>query len=231
MGSRCRIFRDFVRPPHTLVEAFRGIPVANVDDCMGRTAAVRSEIVPMGKKEVLGVAFTVKVAEGDNLMFHKAMDLAKPGDVIVIDAGGCIQRSIFGELMAQYCKLRGIAGLLVDGSIRDAEEIAKMDYPVYARGVTPNGPYKNGPGEINTPISFGGQVVFPGDTVLGDGDGVLFLSPDEAPSVLKAARAVMEKEAAIAETQRRDGTYLRPWVDEKLQEIGCEICDFWPGTK
>lgn len=230
MSVGCRIYQDFFRPDPKLVEAFRGIPVANIDDCMGRTAAVSAEIIPVGKKNVLGTAFTVKVAEGDNLMFHKAMDLAKPGDVIVIDAGGATQRSIFGELMAHYCKLRGIAGILVDGSIRDAEELAAMDLPVYARGVTPNGPYKNGPGEINTVISFAGKTVRPGDIVVGDGDGVLFIRPEEASEILKAVHAVMEKEKGIMDAQLRDGTYLRPWVDEKLREIGCEVYDVWPGV-
>lgn len=223
MSIGCKIVLDFKRPSTELIERFREIPVANLDDCMGRTAAVRAEIVPMGKPKLLGPAFTVKVPEGDNLMFHKAMDLAKPGDVIVIDAGGSIQRSIFGELMAHYCKLRGIAGLAVDGSIRDAAEIAAMDYPVYARGVTPNGPYKNGPGEINTVISFGGKIVHPGDIVVADADGMLFVRPEEAEVLLKDANAVMEKEAKIMKTQLERGTYDRPWVDEKLKEIGCEI--------
>ncbi len=225
MATGCKIVLDFERPARELIESFREISVVNLDDCMGRIAAVRAEIVPMGKPKLLGAAFTVKVPEGDNLMFHKAMDLAKPGDVIVINAGGSIQRSIFGELMAHYCKIRGIAGIAVDGSIRDAVEIAAMDFPVYARGVTPNGPYKNGPGEINTVISFGGRTVHPGDIVVADADGMLFVRPDEADAILKAANAVMEKEANIMKTQLENGTYLRPWVDEKLQEIGCEIVE------
>ena len=198
MGIGCKIVLDFKRPSPELIERFREIPVANLDDCMGRTAAVRAEIVPMGTPKLLGPAFTVKVPEGDNLMFHKAMDLAKPGDVIVIDAGG---------------------------SIRDAAEIAAMDYPVYARGVTPNGPYKNGPGEINTVISFGGRTVHPGDIVVADADGMLFVRPEEAETLLKEANAVMEKEAKIMKTQLENGTYDRPWVDEKLKEIGCEITE------
>lgn len=225
MSTGCKIIKDFKRPEKELVSRFKGIPVANIDDAMSRTAAVASAIKPVGKAELLGTAFTVKVPEGDNLMFHKAMDLAKEGDVIVIDAGGHTERSIFGELMTHYCKIRGIAGIIVDGSIRDAAEIAEMDYPVYARGVTPNGPYKNGPGEINTTISFGGVIVNPGDIVVGDSDGILFIRPGEAEKVLANTQAIMKKEAKIMETQLMDGTYPRPWVDEKLKEIGCEIID------
>lgn len=101
-----RIISDFQRPEPALVEAFRELPVANIDDCMNRTAAVDGAIRPVNKAKLLGPAFTVKVPEGDNLMFHKAMDMAKPGDVIVIDAGGDPKRAIFGALMINYCKSR-----------------------------------------------------------------------------------------------------------------------------
>lgn len=227
MSVGCRIYKDFARPPKSLIEGFRGIPVANIDDCMNRTAAVQTEVVPYGKKELLGPAFTIKVPEGDNLMFHKAMDMFQPGDVLVIAAGGYTGRAIFGELMVHYCKLRKAAGIIVDGAIRDADEIAEMDFPVYAKSVIPNGPYKNGPGEINTPVSFAGITVRPGDIVVADGDGILFIDPEEAPGILKAVKEVVEKEKNIMVTQLRDGTYPRPWVDAKLREIGCEERDFW----
>ena len=147
-------------------------------------------------------------------MFHAAMDLAKPGDVIVIDAGGFTDRAIFGELMATYCKSRGIRGIVCDGAIRDRGGLAAMeDFHVYARAATPNGPYKNGPGEI----------VHPGDIVVGDDDGVLFIEPAIAADLADATEAVEKKEADIMAHILDDGTYIRPWVDEKLKEIGCEI--------
>ena len=224
MSVGCKIIRDFPRPDPDLVELFRDLPVANIDDCMERTAAVASAIVPLGKGQLLGTAFTVRVAAGDNLMLHAAMDLAKPGDVIVIDAGGFTERAIFGELMATYCKVRGVRGIICDGAVRDAQALAAMeDFQVYARAVTPNGPYKNGPGEINTPITVGGRVVFPGDIVVGDGDGVLFIRPEHAQQIAEATKAVGQKEAAIMENILEHGTYLRPWVDELLQKINCEI--------
>ena len=130
VNSGCVIYKDFKRPSKELIEAFRGVPVANIDDCMNRLAAVSPEIKPIGKPGVLGPAFTVKVAEGDNLMLHKAMDLAKPGDILVIDAGGSISRSIIGELMTHYCVIRGLGGILLDGSIRDYDELAEMDIPI-----------------------------------------------------------------------------------------------------
>ena len=154
-------------------------------------------------------------------MFHKAMDLAKPGDVVVIAAGGVCERAILGELMATYCKLQGLAGIVVDGAVRDRDALQRMDLPIYAKGVTPNGPYKNGPGEIGTIISVGGQVVHPGDILVGDGDGVVVIPWEDAGEILEKTRATSAKEEQIMATMLRDGTYLRPWVDEKLREIGC----------
>ena len=154
-----KIIYNFPRPAKELVEQFRGMPVANIDDNMGRIAAVDSAIVPINSSPLVGTAFTIRAPQGDNLMFHKAMDMAQPGDVIMIDAGGSVDRAIFGELMATYCRSRGIAGIVCDGAIRDCDGLSKMtDFAVYAKGVTPNGPYKNGPGSsesvtLSKPIS------------------------------------------------------------------------------
>ena len=226
MATGCRIIKDFKRPDRALVERFKDMPVANIDDNMNRIAAVDTSIEPIGKGQLLGTAFTVRVPQGDNLMFHAAMDLAKPGDVIMIDAGGFTDRAIFGELMATYCKSRGIKGIVCDGAIRDRGGLAAMeDFPVYAKSATPNGPYKNGPGEINVPVVIGGKVVHPGDIVVGDDDGVIIIDPAIANEIADATLAVEKKEADIMKHILEDGTYIRPWVDAKLKEIGCEIID------
>lgn len=219
------IIKDFSRPDHELVKQFEGMLVANIDDNMNRTAAADSSIKPVGYKgELVGTAFTVKVAQGDNLMLHAAMDLAKPGDVIVIDAGGFTNRAIFGELMATYMKSRGIKGIICDGAIRDYGGLAALeDFKVYAKAAVPNGPYKNGPGEINTPIVCGGQIVHPGDIVVADDDGILFIKPEDAELLIKATKGTEEKEAGIMKHILEDGTYIRPWVEEKLKETGTEI--------
>ncbi|MBQ9155983.1 MAG: RraA family protein [Eubacterium sp.] len=224
MAIGCKIVKDFKRPDQKLVERFRDMPVANIDDNMGRIAAVDTAIEPVGKGQLLGTAFTVRVPQGDNLMFHAAMDLAQPGDVIVIDAGGFTDRAIFGELMATYCKVRGIRGIICDGAIRDKNGLASMeDFPVYARSATPNGPYKNGPGEINVPVVIGGKVVRPGDIVVGDDDGIVIIDPAIADEIADATIAVEKKESDIMKHILEDGTYIRPWVDDKLDEIGCEV--------
>lgn len=224
MAVGCRINRKFKRASEDLVALFQGIPVANVDDCMERIAAIDASIEPVGRGQLLGTAFTVRVAQGDNLMFHAAMDMARSGDVIMIDAGGFEDRAIFGELMATYCKTRGIKGIVCDGAIRDRGALSQMeDFPVYAKAATPNGPYKNGPGEIGFPVVIGGKVVNPGDIIIGDEDGVLILDPKEAKGIYEAVKKVEAKEAQIMKHILEDGTYERPWVEEKLKEIGCEI--------
>lgn len=221
------IVRDFKRPDKELVKQFEGVAAANLDDCMNRISAVHEDIRPVNKSRLLGTAFTVKVPEGDNLMFHVAMDMAKPGDVIVIDAGGDTRRSIFGELMVTYCRIRGIKGIVVDGSVRDIDAMSKMeDFAVYARGITPDGPYKNGPGEVNTPVVCGGRTVYPGDIVIGDEDGVIFVRPKEAPALLEKVRKIQENEQKILETMSKSGTYIRPWVDKKLEACEVEYVDY-----
>ena len=221
-----RIKSSFMRPDKELIEAFRGIPVANIADCMNRSACLSSFIKPVNKAPLLGSAFTVRSSGGDNLLFHKALDLAKPGDVLVIADGGTPERSCCGELMVQYAISRGIAGFIVDGCIRDSGELAELDFPVYAKGATPNGPYKNGPGEINLPVSCGGMVICPGDILVGDADGVAVIKPDEARELADAARKVLVKETGVMEgILSGKGLGDRSWIDKALIEKGCEFID------
>lgn len=122
--------------------------------------------------------------------------------------------------MATYCRSRGIKGIVCEDAIRDRGGLAAMeDFHVYAHSATPNGPYKNDPGEINVPVVIGGKLVYPGDIVVGDDDGVLFIRPPMAEALAEATKAVEQKEAGIMDHILNDGTYIRPWVDEKLKEI------------
>lgn len=219
----CRVYKTFHRPSKELLDRFRNIPVANLDDCMGRLAAVHEEIKPIGKRGLVGPALTVKVPEGDNLMMHYAMDLVQEGDILVIDAGGRTERAIFGELMVAYLITKKIGGIIVDGAIRDKDDIASTGLPVYARGVTPNGPWKNGPGEVNTPVQVGGRLVYPGDIVVADGDGVLFIPQSEAEDVLNKVSVLMTGEAKTMQNVKEHGTMDRPWVMEKLTALNCEF--------
>ena len=156
------------------VARFRALPVANVSDVMARMTAGGPRLRPMHAGGGLaGPALTVRTRPGDNLMIHKAIALAEPGDVIVVDAGGDLTNALIGELMLAQMVRRSLGGIVLNGAIRDSAAIRAQDFPVFAAGVTHRGPYKDGPGEINVPIAIDGMVIEPGDLILGDDDGLL----------------------------------------------------------
>lgn len=205
------------------VEKFRNIPVANVSDVMARMTGGGVNLRPMHAGGVLsGPAFTVKTRPGDNLMVHKALSMAAPGDVIVVDAGGDLTNAIIGEIMTATAERRGLAGIVIHGAIRDAGTIAKSSFPVYAGGVTHRGPYKDGPGEINVPISLNGMVIKPGDLVLGDEDGLLCVPLDEVESVYEAAHAKHKLEEQILADIAQDKLDTS-WIDQALTRLNCEV--------
>ena len=206
-----------------MVAQFRHIPVANVSDVMFRMTAGGARLRPMHSGGVMaGPALTVKTRPGDNLMVHKALDLAQAGDVVVVDAGGDLTNAIIGELMLAYAQQKRLGGIVINGAIRDSAAIRANSFPVFAAGVTHRGPYKDGPGEINVPVAIDGMVVEPGDLVLGDDDGLLCVPFDEAGTVYAAAKAKndaeVEQMAAIAE-----GRSDRKWVDGTLQKLGVKL--------
>ena len=209
--------------PAELVAQFKALPVANVSDSMSRMTAAGPRLTRMHREGVLaGPALTVRARPGDNLMLHKAIDMAQPGDVIVVDAGGDLTNSLMGELMLAYAVKRGVAGFVLNGAIRDADAFRQVNLPVYAAGVTHRGPYKDGPGEINVPIAIDGMVIEPGDLVLGDADGVLAVSYDAAEAVLAATQAKQDAEAQQMAAIEA-GTNDRAWVDAAMKRLGCEM--------
>lgn len=220
-----RILRRARKVDEKVVQQFREIPVANVSDSMYRMSAGGARLRPMHKGgRMAGPALTVKTRPGDNLMVHKALDLAERGDVIVVDAGGDLTNALIGEIMSTYAAARGIAGIVIDGAIRDADEIRANAFPVYAAGVTHRGPYKDGPGEINVPVAIDGMVIAPGDLVLGDGDGILCVPFDSTAAVLAAAQEKQKVEAREIGAAAK-AALDRAWVDKRLQGLGCELPD------
>lgn len=185
-----RIYTNIERPEKSLIEAFTNVPSSNIGDMMNRLYCMREQIIRIGNREsqLLGTAITVKVPDGDNAFIHMAIDMAQPGDVLVVDGNGCTSRSLMGEIMFTYAQNKGITGIIVDGAIRDNDALNRLNIPVYAMAVTPQGPYKNGPGEINVPVSCGGQVVFPGDILVGDADGVCVIRKEEARGLVEAVQ-------------------------------------------
>lgn len=220
-----RIRRNTEKVSAEIVAKFKGMPVANISDSMSRMTAGGPRLRPVHASGPLsGPALTVKTRPGDNLMLHKAIDMADPGDVIVCDGGGDLTNSLMGELMLAQAIERGVAGFVLDGAVRDLDAFQERNLPVFAAGVTHRGPYKDGPGEIGYPISLDGMAIAPGDLIVGDWDGVLAVPQADAADVLAATEA---KNAAEVEQMAaiKAGTLDRSWVDASLERLGCTYED------
>jgi RraA family protein len=206
-----------------IVAKFRELPVANISDSMSRMTAGGAKLRPIHAGGVLaGPAFTVKTRPGDNLMVHKALDIAEPGDIVVVDGGGDLTNSLIGEMMTAHAQQRGIAGIVIYGAIRDYDTLHAGTYPIFAAGVTHRGPYKDGPGEINVPIAIDGMVIAPGDLVVGDGDGLVCVPFDQTEEVLKATQAKHAAELKQIEAIKA-GKSDRAWVDAALTRLGVKL--------
>ncbi|AEI80717.1 demethylmenaquinone methyltransferase MenG [Cupriavidus necator N-1] len=220
-------FRIHPKPAPTvsnaLLERYGSFPVANVSDAMSRTVGT-TRLRPYHRRDgvMAGRALTVRTRPGDNLMVHKALDLCGPGDVIVVDAGGAGPNAIIGEIMLALAIARGAAGFVIDGLIRDSDTIGKETLPVYARGVSHRGPYKDGPGELHVPVCIDGMVVRPGDLVLGDGDGLLVVAAEDAEEIAARVENVQRTEAAVLESIAQ-GRADRSWVERTLREKGVAV--------
>lgn len=215
-----RVFKMRKLPDYSLVQAFRKIPTSNIVDAMCRLYSMNTRIRLFSNpspRAMSGVALTVNTRSGDNLFIHHAVDMAGEGDVIVIANGEEFQRSLAGEVLVNHAISRGVEGFVFDGAIRDLDAISQMTIPIYATGIMPGGPYKEGPGEINVPISCGGIAVLPGDIVVGDTDGVIVIRAQDAEELLEAAQELAKSDSqkvALAKAGLAD----REWVMETLKK-------------
>jgi len=206
-SSAGQTMRDPAETDRSLIEAFRYTPTALISDNLSRLpAAVGLRPFHALGRVMAGTALTVRTVPGDNLALHQALDLVRPGQVIVVDGEGDTSRALIGEIMMNIALSRGAAGFVIDGAVRDSAALAVSDMPVFARAAIHRGPYKNGPGQINVPVSIGGMVVSPGDIVVGDADGVVAFPYAMGHEILDAVRAQAQEEAAILKSIR-DGTY------------------------
>ena len=202
-----------------LVRKFAAFAVANISDSMSRTNGT-TNLRPFHKGgRILGRAFTVKTAPGDNLLVHAALNMAAPGDVIVVDAGGESRNAIIGEIMSAVAVMRKLGGMIIDGPIRDVQAIGQGKFPVFARSISHRGPYKEGPGELNVTVAIDGMVVHPGDIIVGDYDGLLAIRPDVAADLAKEVAAVEKKEKDML-AKIANGTIDRSWVEAALRAKG-----------
>ena len=223
-GPGFRVRTEFQRLDSDLMQRFSEFCSTDISDLLNRLYAVDPSIVCLtgSHHRLCGPACTVKVFPGDNLMVHKVLDVARPGDIVVVDAHGSSLNAVLGDLISTKAKHRGIAGFIVDGFVRDIPDILKLDFPVFARGATPIGPLHRGPGEINFPVCCGGVVVSPGDLVVADGAGIVVIPQEIACELLQRLQLQKASMAAYLAGVKR-GQFSNDWVDRLLQEAGCPI--------
>ena len=225
-GPGFRIKTTFERLSADLMQKLGEFPSPEISDQLNRLYAVTPDIrcLTGPQHRLVGPACTVKVYPGDNLMVHKSLDIAKPGDIVVVDAGASRMNAALGDLISTKAKHRRIAGFVVDGYVRDLPDILKLDFPVFARGTTSIGPLHRGPGEINYPICCGGVVVNPGDLVVADAFGVVMVPHDNAEDVL---RRLVATQARLADYLAgvRQGVFSNKWVDDLLAAGECPVED------
>lgn len=221
-GFRVRV--NFQRPAPQLMRAFAQFPTPDISDLLNRLYAVDPAIRCLSGENhrLCGPACTVKVFPGDNLMVHKALDVIEPGDVVIVDAGGSMLNAVLGDLISTKARHRGAAGFIVDGLVRDLPNIRALDFPVYARGITPIGPLHRGPGEINYPICCGGVVVNAGDIVVADPMGVVVVPREIAPELLERVASHDAANTDYYEAVKR-GTFSNAWVDQILTNLECPM--------
>ncbi len=223
MSIGFRILPSPPQPSAEVIDALRKLAVANLSDSMHFTRAVSGALRPLHKGGVLcGPALTVRVPPNDNLMVHKSVDLARPGEVIVVEAGGDLDVSVVGGIVTAYAASRAVAGFVIDGAVRDTAEIGAGMLPVYARGICARGPRKEGPGEINVPVTIGNVPVNPGDIVVGDQDGLVVVPLADAQEVIERTRALARREEEIMQ-KIASGTLERAWIDQALRYKGCAL--------
>ncbi|HEY3382521.1 MAG TPA: hypothetical protein VGK32_12175 [Vicinamibacterales bacterium] len=214
-----RIFTDLPRHEAALVDRFKGLASPNLADAMGRFHFMDPGIVMRTALPLCGTAVTVMARPADNLMVHKAMEIAVPGDVLVVNTSGNTTSAVFGELMGNSAVAARLGGLVVDGAIRDVSGLAALGFPAFSRTVSAGGCDKDGPGEINVPVACGNTVVMPGDIIVGDQDGVVVVPFAEAEAVLKLVHALMDREVKrVAEIHA--GTIFKGEINDTLEAKG-----------
>ncbi|WP_184050716.1 RraA family protein [Paraburkholderia sp. MM5384-R2] len=208
-----------VLAPAEIIEALREIVTPHISDSLQRVSGVVGLKRYHRSRKLVGTAFTVKTRPGDNLLIYKALMDMSPGHVLVVDGGTDTTNALVGELIMLYAQQRGCAGFVLDAAIRDSAAFFEADFPCYARGSSHRGPYKVGPGAINVPVSVGGQVISPGDVIVGDEDGVVSFQASEAPKILDAVATIAANESRIKD-EIATGAREQSWLQKVLAPHG-----------
>lgn len=205
--------------PEKFLSSLEDVPTSLISDNLRRLEGVLGLQRYNPSRKLVGTAVTVKLRTGDNLLTYKALSMMLPGHVLVVDAGGATSNAIVGELLMLYAQQRGCAGFVIDGAFRDSAAFAQADFPCFARSVTHRGPYKTGPGAINVPVSIGGQVISPGDVIVGDEDGLVSFPAPDTEVVLAAAERSRVNEQAIRD-EIATGAVRQSWMDKMFAAHG-----------
>jgi RraA family protein len=220
-GPGFRVRRKITRPNPETLARLRHFPTPDISDLMNRLYTMDPGIKNIVNEErIFAPACTVKVFPGDNLMVHKALDIAQSGDVIVVDAGSSSLNGVLGDLISTKAKHRGVAAFVIDGLLRDIDGVKEVGLPVFARGVTPIGPLHRGPGEINFPVCCGGIVVRPGDVICGDANGVVVVPQEFLEELLTRLERNRQMMHDYEQNVKR-GNFSNEWVDETLTKLDC----------
>lgn len=204
-----------------LADALASIPTSLLSDNLRRLEGMLGLVRFHRARKLVGTAVTVKLRAGDNLLTYKALSMMSPGHVMVVDAGGVTSNAIVGELLLLYAQQRGCAGFVIDGAIRDTAAFAEADFPCFARAATHRGPFKTGPGSINVPVSIGGQVVLPGDVIVGDEDGLVSFPATGVEKLIAAAERSRDNEQAIRD-EIASGAVRQSWMEKMFKTTGLE---------
>jgi 4-hydroxy-4-methyl-2-oxoglutarate aldolase len=218
------VIKEWQRPDRAWLSRFSKFPTSIVSDCLGRYMGMNAEIKRLYDGiHLCGFALTVQSMVGNNIMSHFALTIAKPGDVLVIDAGAGLKNAVWGGVQAICAARRRVQGVVIDGVVRDGAEMRKNRFPVFCRGTTPNGPHKGWADSVNVPIQCGGVPVHPGDLVLGDDDGVVVVPKGEIPSVYDEARSRLKREKGwIAQINKGKSSLSAVGLTETYKKLDVE---------
>jgi 4-hydroxy-4-methyl-2-oxoglutarate aldolase len=222
-----KIVRNIRRPDAESVKILGELGVATVHEAQGRTGLMKPYLRPIyASAKVAGPAITVSCQAGDNLMIHAAVEICKPGDVLVVTTTSDSTDGMFGELLATSLVAHGVLGLIIDAGVRDVSELTAMDFPVWAKAIHAQGTVKSTAGSVNIPVVCAGASVEPGDVIVADQDGVVVVPRETAAEAAKASQARIAKEEKARERLRAGEVGLDFYgLRAKLKELGVEWVD------
>lgn len=222
-----KVVRNIKRPDPEVVRMLGELGVATVHEAQGRTGLMKPYMRPIyPSARAAGTAVTISSQPGDNLMIHAAMEVCKPGDILVVTTTSESTDGMFGELLGVSCEAHGVVGLITDAGVRDTAELTAMDFPVWARAISAQGTVKSTAGSVNVPVVCAGMTVNPGDVVVADADGVVVVPCAQAAAVAQAGRDRIDKEAKTRERLRNGELGVDFYgLREKLKQLGVNYVD------